>query len=106
MWFETGGRPMRYVQGVQSFLRGVPEQTQAGHSWSHPHNPHAVHERCNTTQLMNCDNHEEIYSFHPGGCFYGMGDASVRFVQESIDPNAFVSLFTRDSDDVIDATTL
>ena len=97
---------MKFVQGVQSFLRGAPESTEAGHSWSHPRNPHAVHDLCNGTQLMNCNNDEEIYSFHPGGCFYGMGDASVRFVQESIDPNAFVSLFTRDSDDVVDASTL
>jgi prepilin-type N-terminal cleavage/methylation domain-containing protein len=106
MWFETGGRPISLAQGVPVLERGVAKLTESGHSWSHPRNPHAVHFKCNTTQLMNCFNDEEIYSFHPGGCFYGMGDASVRFVQESIDPNAFVSLFTRDSDDVIDASTL
>ena len=101
MWFETGGRPVRYRNGVQqSDGRGVME-TQGGHSWAEFENWHAVHERCGTS-MMNCTNHEEIYSFHVGGCFYGMGDGAVRFFNESMDPDAFVSMFTRDSEDVAD----
>jgi hypothetical protein len=54
---------------------------------------------------MNCNNNEEIYSFHISGCFFVMGDGSVQFLNETIDPDAFVSLFTRDSEDVSDLAT-
>jgi type II secretory pathway pseudopilin PulG len=99
MWFETGARPLMYRDGQPSLDRGVPRETQGGHSWAQWENWHAVHERCGTS-MMNCTNSEEIYSFHIGGCYFGMGDGSVQFYLESMDPDAFVSLFTRDSDDV------
>ncbi len=105
MWFETGGRPLRFRDGEPQLQRGAPMTTEGGHSWAQFENWHAVHERCGTN-LMNCTNHEEIYSFHVSGCYFGMGDGSVHFVQESIDPDAFVSLFTRDSEDVNDSAAL
>jgi prepilin-type N-terminal cleavage/methylation domain-containing protein len=102
MWFETGGRPFRYKDGQPVLVRGVPDFTQGGYSWAQFENWHAVHDRCGTS-MMNCNNNEEIYSFHIGGCYFVMGDGSVQFLNETIDPDAFVSLFTRDSDDVSDA---
>lgn len=105
MWFETGARPLRYQDGQPSLLRGQQEKTQGGHSWAQFENWHAVHDLSGTS-MMNYNNDEEIYSFHIGGCFFGMGDGAVRFFQESIDPDAFVSLFTRDSEDVSDASSL
>jgi prepilin-type N-terminal cleavage/methylation domain-containing protein len=106
MWFETGARPIRYRGGApQLGGTGQPMSTEGGQSWAQYENWHAVHERCGTS-MMNCTNHEEIYSFHAGGCFFGMGDASVHFFQESMDPDAFVSMFTRDSDDVQDVSSL
>jgi prepilin-type N-terminal cleavage/methylation domain-containing protein len=106
MWFETGVRPIRYRGNApQLDSRGVQMETQGGFSWAQYENWHAVHER-NGNALMNVTNHEEIYSFHTGGCFYGMGDGSVQFITESLDPNVFVSLFTRDSEDVVDPSVL
>ena len=105
MWFETGGRPIYYREGKVTLDRGVPRSTQGGHSWAEYVNWHDVHERCGTS-TMNCTNHEEIYSFHVGGCFFGMGDGSVQFVKDSIDPDVFVSLFTRDAGDIIDPDAL
>lgn len=106
MWFETGARPIRYRGNAQQLdSRGAPMETQGGFSWAQYENWHAVHER-NGNAMMNVTNHEEIYSFHTGGCFYGMGDGSVQFITESLDPNAFVSLFTRDSEDIIDPSVL
>lgn len=100
MWFETGARPFMYKRGVAvPGSRGGLEETQGGYSWAQYENWHAVHDQCGGS-MMNCNNSEEIYSFHVGGCFFGMGDASVRFFQESMDPDAFVSMFTRDSEDV------
>jgi prepilin-type N-terminal cleavage/methylation domain-containing protein len=106
MWFETGGRPFSFRNGQPEFERGAPKETQGGYSWAQYENWHAVHERCNGTDLMNCTNNEEILSFHTGGCYFGMGDGSVRFFQDAMDPDAFVSMFTRDSGDVQDSSSL
>jgi prepilin-type N-terminal cleavage/methylation domain-containing protein len=107
MWFETGARPIYYRGGVvqQDQRTGAPLETQGGYSWAQYENWHAVHER-NGNSLMNVTNSEEIYSFHTGGCFYGMGDGSVHFVTESLDPDVFVSLFTRDSEDMAGVSAL
>jgi prepilin-type N-terminal cleavage/methylation domain-containing protein len=102
MWFETGGRPFRFERGQQKFTGGNATLTsdQSGSSWANYFNWHSVHERCGSS-MQNCHNGDEIYSFHVGGCFYGFGDGSVRFVEDAIDPDVFVSLFTRDGDDVV-----
>ena len=109
MWFETGGAPLRYVKGqLQSSARGADLETQGGGSWADYENFYHVHGHqldC-PTGLLNCNNIEEIYSFHVGGAFFVMGDGAVRFVNESIDPDAFVSLFTRDGADIIDSSEL
>lgn len=110
MWFETGGRPVRYKDGEPYLAGGFggggqPQETQGGHSWAEYENWHAVHNRCGTS-MMNCNNHEEIYSFHVGGCYYTFGDGSVRFIRETVDPDVFVSLFTRDAQDIIDESEL
>jgi prepilin-type N-terminal cleavage/methylation domain-containing protein len=105
MWFETGARPLKYRNGAPVLDRGAQEETQGGHSWAEYENWHAVHDRCGTS-MMNCNNHEEIYSFHISGCYFGMGDGSVQFLRDSMDPDAFVSMFTRDSEDVNDVSKL
>jgi hypothetical protein len=54
-------------------------------------------------KLFNCHNRDEIYGFHGNGAMFLMGDASVRLLDDSIDPDVFTSLFTRDGDDIVDA---
>ena len=53
--------------------------------------------------MQNVDNNNEIYSFHPQGCNYLMGDASARFFDDSLDPEVFVSLFTGSAGDTINS---
>jgi prepilin-type N-terminal cleavage/methylation domain-containing protein len=105
MWFECGARPIWYVSGVVQTDRNGPRLTQAGESWADYNNWFAIHDHCGNA-MMNCNNEEEIYSFHLHGCFYGMGDGAVRFVDDSVDPDVFVSLFTRDAGDIIDPGAL
>ncbi|QDU54493.1 DUF1559 domain-containing protein [Aeoliella mucimassa] len=100
MFFETGGRPIYYVNGNPRMDGTGHDETQGGHSWAKYDNWHDVHNRCGNS-LMNCNNNEEIYSFHVSGCFFGYGDGSVHFHEESMDPDVFVSLFTRDCGDII-----
>jgi prepilin-type N-terminal cleavage/methylation domain-containing protein len=104
MWFETGAAPVRWKNGVP-----VPEdssgnsqsgEADGGNTWADYANFYHVHNRCGDA-FFNCNNIEEIYSFHTGGAYFGFGDAAVHFINESIDPDVFVSLFTRDSSDVI-----
>ena len=54
--------------------------------------------------MMNCNNNNEIYSFHEGGCNFSMGDGAVRFVTEDVSPEVFISLFTRAAEDGANAT--
>jgi prepilin-type N-terminal cleavage/methylation domain-containing protein len=105
MWFETGGRPIYYVNGAPKTDGSGFDETQGGHSWAKFDNWHDVHDRCGTS-MMNCSNGEEIYSFHVGGCYFGYGDGSVHFHPDTIDPDVFVSLFTRDANDIVDASKL
>lgn len=106
MWFESGGRPILHEAGKpKANARGEALLTQGGNSWGNYENWYSVHDRCGNS-FMNCHNNEEIYSFHKGGAFFGMGDGAVRFFADSIDPDVFVSLFTRNGADVIDSSKL
>lgn len=109
MWFETGAAPLRYVEGRPNGTPCTPNPNNylnpsgtcsVGWSWAHFENWYVIHSKCGTN-LFNCSNNEEIYSFHVGGAFFGMGDGSVQFVQDSINPDIFISFMTRDSSDII-----
>ena len=104
MWFESAGRPIKYIDGnLAMTTRGEQIFTSGGHSWAKYENWYAVHDECGGS-FFNCHNDEEIYSFHNGGSYFGMGDGSVRFLTDSLDPDLFVSLFTRDGGDVVDGS--
>ncbi|MAT69067.1 MAG: hypothetical protein CMJ58_06030 [Planctomycetaceae bacterium] len=96
MFFEDSGRPDSWRNGQL-----VAEGTVSGTGWGNPDSFFSIHDECGGGQMMNCHNNNEIYSFHTGGCNYVMGDASVHFIQESIDPEIFTSLFTRNADDLV-----
>ena len=102
MIVECAGRP-DYWEG-KSFkgtdANGSLKEVK-GIGWADDQNWFVIHNVCGDTQMMNCNNDNEIYSFHNQGCNFIFGDASVHFLQESIDPDVFVSLFTRAGDDVV-----
>jgi prepilin-type processing-associated H-X9-DG protein len=50
---------------------------------------------------MNCTNHNEAYSFHPGGANLLFADGAVRLVAESISPRTFAAISTRASHDIV-----
>jgi prepilin-type N-terminal cleavage/methylation domain-containing protein len=106
MWFETGGAPVPYVKGVPSQTTIAGAEVPNGDSWADYENFYVVGNdakyltNCGTV-FMNCNNLNEIYSFHSGGAFFGMGDGSVKFIVNDLDPDIFVSYFTRDSNDII-----
>jgi prepilin-type N-terminal cleavage/methylation domain-containing protein len=100
MWFETGGAPVRYKDGQLDNTNPNANETQGGDTWADFGNWYVIHNRCGDS-FFNCNNNEEIYSFHVGGAYFGFGDGAVHFISTDINPDVFVSLFTRDGSDVI-----
>jgi hypothetical protein len=104
MWFETGAAPIKWKNGQEVPVSGIgggsSGETTGGTSWADYNNWYVIHDRCGDS-FFNCNNNEEIYSFHSGGAFFGFGDGAVHFISTDIDPDVFVSLFTRDSNDIV-----
>ena len=69
--------------------------------WGDPTNVIAVEALCRGPAVINCNNADEIFSFHPGGANFLMGDGSVRFVSQDISPQSFTALFTRMGGEVV-----
>jgi prepilin-type N-terminal cleavage/methylation domain-containing protein/prepilin-type processing-associated H-X9-DG protein len=97
---EDAGRPKYWDFGrVET---GFPAN---GEKWADPSNIIYIQVVCNGTgqagQFVNCNNGNEIFSFHPGGANYLMGDGSVRFLAERIKPRVFLALFTREGGEVV-----
>ncbi len=95
--FEVAGRPDSYLRGGTL----EPNRTISGARWADDEGPFWVHSMCNGTQLVNCSNNNEIFAFHTAGANFLYGDGTVRFHSEAIDPETFVSLFTRSAGDLV-----
>jgi prepilin-type N-terminal cleavage/methylation domain-containing protein len=92
--FEDGGRPQSWVAGR------AQTGTISGARWADPASYFHIHDTCQGSALFNCNNNNEIYSFHANGANFLMGDAAVRFLAQSVSLNTFVSLFTREGGDM------
>lgn len=99
MWFETGAAPVKWKLGAPDPTAVASGETQGGDTWANYGNWYVVHNRCGDS-FFNCNNNEEIYSFHNGGGFFVFGDGAVHFISTDIEPDVFVSLFTRDASDI------
>ncbi|NLS94191.1 MAG: DUF1559 domain-containing protein [Planctomycetaceae bacterium] len=101
MLFECSGRPLKYLQhGRRGDPDASPKEPISGAEWASSDAEFWIHEVCNGSQMFNCSNRNEIYSFHPGGANFLYGDGTVHFHSETIDAETFVSLFTRAAGDV------
>jgi prepilin-type processing-associated H-X9-DG protein len=106
MIVESSGRPIFYKNGSPAkkpndTSPGAVTENITGAGWADPENWFVVHEHCGTN-MINCQNDNEIYSFHSGGANFAMGDGAVRFIREDIEPELFVSLMTRAGEDTVD----
>jgi len=107
MLFEQAGVPDRYDEnGVVQ-----PINPATGKEWRAQSDGWADHETgfdwgqgldpCGY-KPFNCHNGDEIYGFHQGSAMFTMGDGSTRTFQDTMDPDVFTSLFTRNGDDIVD----
>jgi prepilin-type N-terminal cleavage/methylation domain-containing protein len=92
--YESAGRPLGYTD-----RQANGTTTVSGARWADVESYFSVHDQ-RGGQMMNLHNNNEIYSFHHGICMFLIGDASVRPIEEMIDPETFVSLITASADDV------
>jgi prepilin-type N-terminal cleavage/methylation domain-containing protein len=101
MLFESAGRPMHYKNGV---LQEAQFTDEAMYRWASDQicDVWGIMDKkgCPITSIMNCDNEREIYSFHPGGAIIARGDGSADLVNENIDVDVFVCMFTRAAHDI------
>lgn len=114
MLFESAGRPNLYDQSKR--LTGTMYDPPASNPKPGAGAPFSEYQwadstvyavfgnsqnpACPITVAMNCDNYQGIYSFHPGGAHFLFGDGAVSFINDSIDLDTFVSLYTRGADDI------
>jgi prepilin-type N-terminal cleavage/methylation domain-containing protein/prepilin-type processing-associated H-X9-DG protein len=90
MVFEDAGRPDYYSGG--QFQGSFPSGNE---QWTDPQNKITVQVICDGRRTINCNNGNEIYSFHKGGANFLFGDGSVHFIREDIAPRTFGALYTR-----------
>jgi prepilin-type N-terminal cleavage/methylation domain-containing protein/prepilin-type processing-associated H-X9-DG protein len=100
---ESAGRPNYYGPRMQSL--GMLSNGEGG--WSDPNGEFKVkganpvtgavkpHGSPNNTCSMNCNNSNEIYSFHGVGCNFLFSDGSVHFISSSASLCVIGSLATR-----------
>jgi prepilin-type N-terminal cleavage/methylation domain-containing protein len=109
---ECAGRPTIYDHKKMAIR--VNPASEGG--WADPQNEITVHGALppgtsGTPGVMNVLNEHygvgpdvgsELYSFHVGGCNFTFGDGTVRFIAETVDPDAFISLVTCADGDTVD----
>src|SRR5205085_8739809 len=94
MVVEDADRPERYQEG--KWTPPTEDLYPARNErWADPENRITIQIHCRGDQVINCNNGNEIYSFHPGGAVFLMGDGAVRFVRQDIAPLTFAALYTR-----------
>jgi prepilin-type N-terminal cleavage/methylation domain-containing protein/prepilin-type processing-associated H-X9-DG protein len=96
--FEDAGRPDFYSGGT--FQGSFPSGNER---WTDPHNKITVQVICDGTRTINCNNGNEIYSFHTFGANFVFGDGSVHFIRQNIAPRTFAALFTRGGGEIVPA---
>jgi prepilin-type N-terminal cleavage/methylation domain-containing protein len=105
MFSPDAGRPDYYEDGVLDPSYVDTDGTAKdwmGSRWASPESEFWSHNLCaGSTSLFNCNNDNEVYSFHVGGGLFAMGDASVQFLADTMDTEVQVSFITRAGEDTV-----
>lgn len=99
IFFEDAGRPEHNANRRRVM---VHPKAMSTFRWANWQMAITVNRYCREGSMMNCENYDEIYSFHPSGSNVAFADGSMHFLHESVDPEAFVSLYTAAGSDFVD----
>ena len=95
--FEDAGRPLFFQDGGETSCTGFG--CPSG-KWADEQQYFVINDHVNG-RFINIHNRDEVYSFHPGGCNMLFADSGVAFQSQSIEPEIFVSHFTRAGEDAV-----
>jgi hypothetical protein len=97
MVFEDAARPHGWDGTGEKVATGYPATNGW---WADPANKITVEVICGNRRTINCNNGNEIFSFHFGGAMFLFGDGSVHFLRQDISGKTFVALYSRNGGDV------
>lgn len=96
MFCPDAGRPDYWEDGQKH------SGTTSGARWASPDTEFWTHDICSGSGAMiNCNNSNEVYSFHVGGAYCSFADGAVRFISDSLDLEVQISLNTRAGEDSV-----
>ncbi len=105
LFVEDAGRPHCYTGGRRGCLSSngvlVDVTYSSRHNWASWQLYIALNDYCYQSQLINCGNNSQPYSFHTRGINVAKADSSVEFLSDGMDAEAFVSLVTMNGGEVI-----
>ena len=99
LFSECAGRPNYYSQDGTTASAGT---IVSGAPWASYESEFWVHKECGG-RLMNCNNSNEMYSFHPGGAVFSYCDGSVRFIPNEVDSFIFVASMSANGGEAFNA---
>ncbi|MCA9238071.1 MAG: DUF1559 domain-containing protein [Planctomycetales bacterium] len=101
MYFESAGKPFMFGWYKRSkdprevFWSGEEERSvNSRFRWASPLTWMTINDYCGESQMINCNNVNRPYGFHPEGINISSADGSVGFYDQAMDPNAFVARVT------------
>jgi prepilin-type N-terminal cleavage/methylation domain-containing protein/prepilin-type processing-associated H-X9-DG protein len=92
---EDAGRPDRYKDG--SLVSSNTQNDGGWGDWQAEFGLDGINGSC----AINCDNNNEVYSFHPNGANVVFCDGSVRFIRSTIPIATFAAMITAQRGEVI-----
>lgn len=93
LYFEDAGRPYFCKKGTAQSMT----QNATGEKWADLEAFYHSHE----APFQNVNNSNETFSFHTAGCNTSFADGSVRFINDGMDLDVYVSLFTCNAADIV-----
>ena len=100
MYYEAAGKPFmfgryRSANSEEFFYNGEEDrQKNSRFRWASPSTWMTINDYCGSSQIINCNNVNKPYGFHPEGIIISSADGRVEFYSEAMDPNVFVAHVT------------
>ncbi len=95
---ESAGTPDHHVNGKQ-----VPDaqmKVNSHYRWASKYRAINVNQACEN-QIINCTSYQSVYGFHSENTAMAFCDGSVRVLQQTMEPEVFVAIYTMAGGEVL-----